>query len=63
MIDHIYLINSHKTPKIWGLNSFWVDKHDHSLSRCPRGERPLLQLYLEPGVFFRTMHGKTAPSC
>ena len=33
------------------------------LSRCPRGERPLVELSLEPGVFFRTMHGKTAPSC
>ena len=26
-------------------------------------ERPLVELSLEPGVFFRTMHGKTAPSC
>src|SRR5574341_418381 len=25
------------------------------LSRCPRGERPLVELSLEPGVFFRTM--------
>ena len=33
------------------------------LSRCPRGERPLVELSLEPGVFVRTMHGKTAPSC
>ena len=34
------------------------------LSRCPRGERPLVELYLEPGVFFRTMHRRvTAPSC
>ena len=34
------------------------------LSRCPRGERPLVELYLEPGGFFRTMHGRvTAPSC
>ena len=32
-------------------------------SRCPWGERPLVELYLEPGIFFRTMHGKTAPSC
>ena len=29
----------------------------------PRGERPLVELSLEPGVFFRTMHGKTAPWC
>src|SRR5574341_1208377 len=28
------------------------------LSRCPRGERPLVELYLEPGGFFRTMHGR-----
>ena len=27
------------------------------------GEGPLAELYLDPGVFFRTMHGKTAPSC
>ena len=33
------------------------------LSRCPRGERPLVELSLEPGVFFRTTHGKTALSC
>ena len=34
------------------------------LSRCPRGERPLVELYLEPGGLFRTMHGRvTAPSC
>ena len=26
--------------------------------------RPLVELYLEPGGFFRTMHGRvTAPSC
>ena len=34
------------------------------LSRCPRGERPLVELYLEPGGLFPTMHGRvTAPSC
>ena len=27
------------------------------------GTVALVELYLEPGVFFRTMHGKTAPSC
>ena len=26
-------------------------------------EEGLLELSLEPGVFFRTTHGKTAPSC
>ena len=30
----------------------------------PRGERPLVELYLEPGGVFRTTHGRvTAPSC
>ena len=44
--------------------SSWVEAWNSAcLSRCPRGERPLVELYLEPGVFFRTMHGKTAPSC
>ena len=42
----------------------WVEAWNSAcLSRCPRGERPLVELSLEPGVFFRTMHGKTAPSC
>ena len=34
------------------------------LSSCSRGDRPLVDLYVEPAVFFRTMHGGvTAPSC
>ena len=33
-------------------------------SRCSRGDRPLVERYLEPGGLFRTMHGRvTAPSC
>ena len=29
-----------------------------------RGDRPLVERYLEPGVLFPTMHGRvTAPSC
>ena len=52
----------------WGQESqasSWVEAWNSAcLSRCPRGERPLVELYLEPGVFFRTMHGRvTAPSC
>ena len=55
-------------PADWGQESqasSWVDAWNSAcLSRCPRGERPLVELYLEPGVLFRTMHGRvTAPSC
>ena len=51
----------------WGQESqasSWVEAWNCAcLSRCPRGERPLVELYLEPGVFFRTTHGRvTAPS-
>ena len=28
-----------------------------------RLNRPLVELSLEPGVYFRTTHGKTAPQC
>ena len=32
--------------------SSWVEAWNSAcLSRCPRGERPLVELYLEPGVF------------
>src|SRR5574337_2022794 len=32
--------------------SSWVEAWSSAcLSRCPRGERPLVELYLEPGVF------------
>ena len=54
-------------PADWGQESqasSWVEAWNSAcLSRCPRGEKPLVELSLEPGVFFRTMHGKTAPSC
>src|SRR5574340_802356 len=56
-----------RVPADWGQESqasSWVEACNSAyLSRCPRGERPLVELSLEPGVFFRTMHGKTAPSC
>ena len=35
-----------------------LERREISLSRCPRGERTLVELSLEPGLFFRTMHGK-----
>ena len=43
----------------------WVEAWNSAcLSWCPRGERPLVELYLEPGGFFRMMHGPvTAASC
>src|SRR5574340_705575 len=52
----------------WGQESqasSWVEAWNSAcLSRCPWGERPLVELSLEPGGFFRTMHGRvTAPSC
>ena len=34
------------------------------LSSCSQGDRPLVELYLEPPAFFRTMQlGVSAPSC
>ena len=42
-------------PTDWGQESqasSWVEAWNSAcLSRCPRGERPLVELYLEPGVF------------
>ena len=57
-----------RNPADWGQESqasSWVEAWNSAcLSRCPRRERPLVELYLEPGVFFRTRHGRvTAPSC
>ena len=57
-----------RVPADWGQESqasSWVEAWNSAcLSRCLRGERPLVELYLEPGGFFRTMHGRvTAPSC
>ena len=31
------------------------------LSRCSRGERPLVELYLKPGVFFGRCTGESLP--
>ena len=57
-----------RVPADWGQESqasSWVEAWNSAcLSRCPRGERPHVELYLEPGGLFRTMHGRvTAPSC
>src|SRR5574337_517286 len=39
--------------------SSWVEAWNSAcLSRCPRGERPLVELYLEPGVFSERCTGK-----
>src|SRR5574340_769900 len=45
--------------------SSWVEAWNSAcLSRCSRGDRPLVERYLEPGGLFPTMHGRvTAPSC
>src|SRR5574340_355326 len=44
-----------RVPAHWGQESqasSWVEAWNSAcLSRCPRGERPLVDLYLEPGVF------------
>ena len=44
-----------RIPADWGQESqasSWVEAWNSAcLSRCPRGERPLVELYLEPGVF------------
>src|SRR5574341_554330 len=44
-----------RVPADWGQESqasSWVEARISAcLSRCPRGERPLVELYLEPGVF------------
>ena len=44
-----------RVPADWGQesqDSSWVEAWNCAcLSRCPRGERPLVGLYLEPGVF------------
>ena len=56
-----------RVPADWGQEnqaSSWVEAWNSAcLSKCPWGERPLVELYLEPGGFFWTMHGRvTAPS-
>ena len=60
--------SARRVPADWGQESqasSWVEAWNSAcLLRCPRGERPLVELYLEPGGLFRTMHGRvTAPSC
>src|SRR5574340_1265506 len=44
-----------RVPADWGQESrasSWVETWNSAcLSRCTRGERPLVELYLEPGVF------------
>ena len=48
-----------RVPADWGQESqasSWVEAWNSAcLSRCPRGERPLVELYLEPGVFFKVL--------
>ena len=56
-----------RVPADWGQESqasSWVEAWNSAcLSRCPRGERSLVELYLEPGGLFRTMHGRvTSPA-
>ena len=42
--------------------SSWVEAWNSAcLSRCPRGERPLVELYLEPGGFFGRCTGQSLP--
>src|SRR5574341_978933 len=51
-----------RVPADWGQESqasSWVEAWNSAcLSRCPRGERPLVELYLEPGVFSERCTGK-----
>ena len=42
--------------------SSWVEAWNSAcLSRCPRGERPLVELYLEPGGFSGRCMGESRP--
>ena len=57
-----------RVPADWGQESqasSWVEAWNSAcLSRWSRGDRPLVERYLEPGGLFPTMHGRvTAPSC
>ena len=51
-----------RVPADWGQESqasSWVEAWNSAcLSRCPRGERPLVELDLEPGVFSERCTGK-----
>src|SRR5574337_772315 len=54
-----------RVPADWGQESqasSWVEAWNSAcLSRCPRGERPLVALYLEPGVFSERCTEKLPP--
>ena len=54
-----------RVPADWGQESqasSWVEAWNSAcLSRCPRGERPLVELYLEPGVFSERCTEKLPP--
>src|SRR5574341_885705 len=54
-----------RVPADWGQESqasSWVEAWNSAcLSRCPRGERPLVELYLEPGVFSERCTGESLP--
>ena len=62
-----YLISDsdRRVPADWGQESqasSWVEAWNSScLSRCPRGERPLVELYLEPGGFSARCTGESLP--
>src|SRR5574340_1398552 len=51
----IFSDSDRRAPADWGQESqasSWVEAWNSAcLWRCPRGERPLVELYLEPGVF------------
>src|SRR5574341_1210331 len=53
--QHSVVHGDHRVPADWGQESQaspWVEAWNSAcLSRCPRGERPPVELYLEPGVF------------
>ena len=54
-----------RIPADWGQESqasSWVEGWNFAcLSRCPRGERPLVELYLEPVVFSGRCTGESLP--
>src|SRR5574337_1235526 len=54
-----------RVPADWGQESqasSWVEAWNSScLASCPRGERPLVELYLEPGGFYGRCTGESLP--
>src|SRR5574337_939751 len=54
-----------RVPADWGQESqasSWVEAWNSAgLSRCPQGERPLVELYLEPGGFSGRCTGESLP--